>query len=74
MNSFTTFLPCDELPQGMHITRDAHGDIVFALPCVFPIVTAVDVPPAHPAAAYWIYGSALDPQRFQYAAPPLSGG
>ena len=40
VRSFSDYLPCHEEPQEMHITRDAHGDIVFALPCVFPVVTA----------------------------------
>ena len=34
------FLPCDALPQEMSITRDHHADIIFAMPCTFPITTA----------------------------------
>ena len=41
MSGFLPFLPCDAEPQQMGQTRDARADVIFALPCAFPVVNIV---------------------------------
>jgi hypothetical protein len=72
MQALTTFLPQDEQPQQMHVTRDKHGDVVFALPFVEKIVGGVakleDMPRRRNLRAAWVTYAALTPGQFEHTA------
>ena len=73
MRSFSSYLPCHEEPQQLHITRNAHADIVFAMPCLFGIPSQCCDAPASPLsqsphlAAAWRSLAALDPVSFEHS-------
>ena len=75
MAEVSKFLPCDEQPQQMNITRDAHGDIIFALPVVFPVVTALHRPPPPQSLrgwkAVWCMKDALSDLQFAHTVLAL---
>jgi hypothetical protein len=73
---FRGVLPSDEHPQEMCITRDAHADIVFAMPCAFPVMSAVHTPDELEASplsslAAWATVGALAGRRLVHVALAL---
>ena len=74
IQELAAYLPCHEEPQEMHITRDTFGDLVFALPCVFPIVTAADAlpqPEDRGVHARWVLAGGLSHAQYSHTALAL---
>ena len=75
MKAFTSHLPCDEQPQAVSVTRDAHSDIVFGLPCTFPITDfardALGVEARSHLKAIWCTIDALAERQLGHAALAL---
>ena len=72
MQTLITFLPQHEQPQQMHVTRDKHGDVIFALPFVERVVGAAatlsDLPRRRNLRAAWAVYAALTPGQFEHTA------
>ena len=70
MHSLARFLPQHEQPQLMHITRGAHGDVVFAIPFVERIRGAVaslaEAPARRNLKAVWVTRDALSGPQFEH--------
>ena len=68
--SLARFLPQHEQPQLMHITRDAHGDVIFAIPYVERVMGAVsslaDAPTRRNLSACWVTQDALTDSQFAH--------
>ena len=71
MRGLCSFLPEHEEPQLMHITRDSHGDVIFAVPYIERVVGAVDRIPTDPprnVKAVWVTYGALSKGQFEHTA------
>ena len=68
MEAVRAYLPCHETPQHASVTRDAHGDVVFALPVIFPIVTASSTrePTLRGHMAAWLLPEALQRRAYTH--------
>ena len=72
MQDLVTFLPQHEQPQQMHVTRDMHGDVIFALPFVERVVGAATARGSFPRRrnlrAVWATYAALTRGQFEHTA------
>ena len=76
MMDFSVFLPCHVEPQELHITRDSHADIIFAMPCLFVVPqSCCEADAATPACANltagWCPRASLPAAACEHAALAL---